>query len=652
MIIPGQHLDPQRLKTIFQPLTEAQTKDLVKHLEQMAREHPQRYRLRVGGLAILGYLYILMIFAGLAGGLWILRQLCIAFNQTELLPTLYLVALIVALVVIRMFWLTIPSPKGVEISAESFPQLFALTQTLTRSLQTPAIHHILLTGEVNAGILQRPRLGILGWFENYLVLGLPLMQALSPDQIKAVIAHELGHLSGNHSRFRNWIYRIRRTWLELAGRLDQQDATGWFFKRFFQWYGPFFNAYSFVLARANEYEADRIAAEQADAQAAAEALIRTNLFGYLWAYREQIWETQQAATSPTPPAHKISDLLESTQALIPPQSQRWLRQILADQTDTDDTHPCLTDRLKALDYAIDPDHLPRPLERSAAQVYLGDRIPDLAQHLDQLWQKENDRIWKRYHEQVQVQQQTLHDLEILASSGTLTSDLGWKRARLIQTLQGSQAARPILETLVHQDPHHGLSHYQLGIIQLKQNDHRGLEHLKQAMDLDPALVIPAGEQLAQHYRAQGEISTAEQLEHRIQASRQIWESAMRERLQIGPKDPFLAPQLSKLQIDQIRQALSYYPDIHEALLAQKQVQQFPNRPLFVLAIARQFLPGQGPDRQSDPEVIQELEIRISLPGDLIIKSLYPGTLNLFAALRRVQGTRILPKDLSPDHPST
>ena len=637
-----RYLDPQVLKTIFQPLTPDRQEDLVKQLEQVARDHPQHYRLQVGGLAILGYLYILLIFTGLGLGLWILRQLCIAFDQEEILSSLYLIALIVALVILRMFWLTIPKPKGIELTPEMAPHLFKITQELAQNLQTPPIHQILIIEDLNAAILQRPRLGILGWFENTLLLGLPLLQVLSPPQVKAVIAHELGHLSGNHSQFRNWIYRIRRTWLELSGRVDQQDATGWFFKRFFQWYGPFFNAYSFVLARANEYEADQIAAQQAGINPAAEALIRTNLYGYHWATQTQIWNSKQAISSAAPPAHKISTLLTQIHNLSDQQAQRWYARALSEETDTEDTHPSLADRLQSLGYAANSQQLPDPLDQTAAQVFLGDQIETIAQQLDQLWQKEQAQAWQILHELSKVQAETLRDLGKKSVTQGLTAIEAWKQAFLLQSLQAEQPIRPLLEAILRRDPDHGLSHYQLGLMLLKQGDPEGAIHLEKAMDLDPALLIPAGECLAQHYRARDEKQQVEILEQRIRDHQPIWDQATRERLQISPKDLFKAPELPPNQIQHLRHALSYYPDIRSACLVQKPTQHFPQRPVLILGIDRQFLPGQGPDRKSDREVIQELMIRISLPGDLIVKALDPGTLSLFNALKQTQGAQIYP----------
>jgi Zn-dependent protease with chaperone function len=74
------------------------------------------------------------------------------------------------------------------------------------------------------------------------------------------------------------IYRLRKRWQQLMQALDREEHWGKFvFVRFFDWYAPFFAAYSFVLARANEYEADRCAAQATDPRHIADALIAAHI---------------------------------------------------------------------------------------------------------------------------------------------------------------------------------------------------------------------------------------------------------------------------------------------------------------------------------------------------------------------------------------
>ncbi len=122
-----------------------------------------------------------------------------------------------------------------------------------------------------------PQLGVFGWNRNYLTIGLPLMQSVSESEFTAIIAHEYGHLAGKYGWFRSWVYRLRMTWWRIALALQQRARwSRWFFMPFDALYVPYFNAYSFVLARADEYEADRMSSEIAGTEAAATALVRVD----------------------------------------------------------------------------------------------------------------------------------------------------------------------------------------------------------------------------------------------------------------------------------------------------------------------------------------------------------------------------------------
>src|SRR6516225_6217609 len=149
-------------------------------------------------------------------------------------------------VVAGAMWVRLDPPKGRPIANSDAPELFALIDKLRRALGAPRFHHVLITEDFNAAVVQFPRLGLLGWYRNTLLIGLPLMKALNRQ-----------HLAGGHGRLGNWIYRLRFGWARLAQALQQRRSLGSFaFVPFFKWYAPYFSAVSFPLARANEYEAD------------------------------------------------------------------------------------------------------------------------------------------------------------------------------------------------------------------------------------------------------------------------------------------------------------------------------------------------------------------------------------------------------------
>src|SRR6516225_1867399 len=124
-------------------------------------------------------------------------------------------------VVAGAMWVRLDPPKGRPIANSDAPELFALIDKLRRALGAPRFHHVLITEDFNAAVVQFPRLGLLGWYRNTLLIGLPLMKALTRQQLAAVLAHEFGHLAGGHGRLGNWIYRLRFGWARLAQALQQ-----------------------------------------------------------------------------------------------------------------------------------------------------------------------------------------------------------------------------------------------------------------------------------------------------------------------------------------------------------------------------------------------------------------------------------------------
>lgn len=245
---------------------------LIGRLERRADANPRRYLFSVLAVALFGFailgvaigysLLVVLLLAGL-GALVIItggKALLLVLKLGKVLVLLAVSAWFMVRSSFAMLFTRLPPPQGRELRREEAPELFARIDAIGRRMKGPAIHRVLLTDELNAAIVQHPALGLLGWEKNYLLLGLSLLQTLTEEEAVSVVAHEYGHLSGYHGRWNGFIYRLRGAW----GRM-QAMAEGWnnlgtrFIARLFRWYAPYFNAYTFVLARQNEYEADRAA---------------------------------------------------------------------------------------------------------------------------------------------------------------------------------------------------------------------------------------------------------------------------------------------------------------------------------------------------------------------------------------------------------
>ena len=76
---------------------------------------------------------------------------------------------------------------------------------------------------------------------NHLLLGWPMLSALEPRRLFAVIAHEYGHLRGDHGKLSAWIYRTRLAWIRLSRRYREGGSpVSWVLGGFAGWYFPAF----------------------------------------------------------------------------------------------------------------------------------------------------------------------------------------------------------------------------------------------------------------------------------------------------------------------------------------------------------------------------------------------------------------------------
>lgn len=558
---------------------------LVRRLEQFAARHPSQYKLRCATLALLGYGYLLAVLVITLGLLALIVATIIHTGRLSGLLQILFVLMVFTGMILRSLWVRFPPPEAIALSQADAPRLFELVDQMRRHLKTPPIHEIALDGSFNAGVLQRPRLGWLGWHRNHLLLGLPLMQALSPEQFRAVLAHELGHLSGNHGRFNSWIYRVRQSWDRLLDHLQRSGRGTWLFDRFLRWFAPRFNAYSFVLARTHEYEADRCSVEFAGATHAATALVATQLQSRR--LTDIFWPSiyQQIRTSATPPTELFGAMAQSLRAPLPPQHDRWRRDALRVETSNDDTHPSLSDRLRHL--GLNASEIESsPLTISAAEYFLGEQLDEHIARLDQRWRAEVEPQWRERHQQAQQEQQELAALDERAAREPLPLDDVFRRAQLAQAYRGDEAAIPLYREILAAQPDHPGANFQLGQCLLARDDETGLAHVERAMTQDCAATLPGCQVLCDYFQRHDRDDDANRYRQRAEQFQDLLALAQQERAVVTARDTFAPHGLDAELLRALRERLIEYAEIDTVYLARKVVEYLPQKPFFVMVVVR------------------------------------------------------------------
>lgn len=613
---------------------------LISRLELQARDRPARYTATVTLVALLGFLLLgvaisfsLLMIGGFAGLVVLALKYGgggVAIFLAKLGKLLFLM-LIPAWMMLRSTWTLLTTrfapPEGRELTREEAPLLFARLDDMRSRMQGPRFHHVLLTDEMNAAVVQHPRWGVLGGHHNYLILGLPLLQVMSADEAMAVVAHEYGHLSGQHGRFGAFIYRLRNAWGQLQAMAD--TWTDWgsrLVARLFRWYAPFFNAYTFVLARQNEYEADRSSAELVGVAPAASALARVSIASRF--EQQYFWPevNRRLRHEPAPPAARSQVFAQAwREQLLPEREQDYLQQALTRVTDHADTHPALADRLRAL--GVDPQTLapPAPVQESAASAWFGPRLDTLAAVFDTAWCEQVSEHWQARHQHLQEQQAELARLRALEAPD---EEARWQCIRITEELEPDTDLLPLLEALLAANPDHASALFTRGRLRLDRGDAGGIDDLERVMARDSEATLPAC-QLIHAFLAERDAARAATYQERWRARNDMEQRRQQELDHLDPGKTTLLPadelgdEVFRGFADVLRQAPK---GIKRAWLLRRVIAADPDARAWVLAIETTAFTGDG-GQQKIVAFVAEQEVPVAVH----IVPLSSGT---FAKLRK------------------
>ena len=211
------------------------------------------------------------------------------------------------------------------------PKLFSLIDDLNNRAGLAGVENILLDEQLNASVMTAytgfPAADTTECRKIVLIIGRPLLAALSIEELRAVLAHELGHFVGAKGRLAVKCQAQHCVWasidnaFENGGRRHKklyvpllQASARWYTQRFF--------ARAFPVYRDAEHEADGFAARITGPDTVARALIRLAIA------REREYIEPGASSD----AALLYDCLQEDTGIIDP-------------------HPCLRDRLSELNVA-------------------------------------------------------------------------------------------------------------------------------------------------------------------------------------------------------------------------------------------------------------------------------------------------------------
>ncbi|GLL02848.1 M48 family metalloprotease [Dactylosporangium matsuzakiense] len=338
-------------------------------------------------LVLLAGVYLL---AAVSAVLWVILAVLsvelLAHNeQFNTQPALFAAALLVPVGLLLLATIRASRPAGrrkdsVAVPQADAPRLWAEVAALAAAVDTAPPDEILLVPEVNALVSDDRWLLGLRRGRRRLYIGAPLLVGLRPDELQAVVAHELGHFAGRHARFSVPAARGADALMEAREAIARARRDNGLIRGYGIYVQGPVACYSWIvnrlvlpIRRRQEREADRVAASVVGPDALADGLCSLFALAGLWAsFRARFVEPycKAAGAIPDDPFHAFASMLHD------PDCGRLLQEARALAVDQpalpNDTHPPLGERVAGL----------RRRRRSgAARVLWDPSVPALSESL-------------------------------------------------------------------------------------------------------------------------------------------------------------------------------------------------------------------------------------------------------------------------------
>jgi len=595
---------------------------LIREQEALAARDPEGYGKKVVRFAWLGYLYVIGVGFLLLAILALLVYAVVFSSGARVLLIkvgIFLVPLV--FYIAKSLFVKMEKPDGPRVSREEAPKLWAEVDQIAEACKAPKIDEIVLDMDMNAAAIQVPRFGMLGFYKNYLLLGLPLMIALPKDEMRSVIAHEFGHFSGQHGKMGGWIYRLNTTLMRIRESLAKHGGT-FLFSKFFDWYQPRFDALSFALRRQNEYAADAAASAHAGADAAATALMRVSYLDQVM--QKGVWDriTERSKVEPEAPRDAYLSLesqIEEAASKVDVATR--LRRALATKTTYDDTHPSLTDRLLGLDRLPKDDQvalaeLSKPVANSAAEEYLGSSLHIFLAQMSAEFNDHWKEGWKEIYQDHQNDRQELARLRDQMQREPLTWEQRSDLAFLTMRLGEPAPALDMFNAMAEERPADALTQFGLGEALLALDDPRGEMHLRDSFRLDMSYVPAATRLIAEFKSRNGNPDDLEELREEYYERMQEAQVIEVERTSLTVTDRFEPCKVSDQQREQIADQIRKRNDVKRAWLVTKVIPYEMDQRTNILLVEPTKTLLSGADRSQ--KVIDAVSSEVEFPFPVLV----------------------------------
>jgi hypothetical protein len=345
-------------------------------------------------VAIAGYAYLLLFPVLLLAGIWILTSYVIIEQSTvSIVQIIYWTVItgISAMVTIQLAKIRFFATHGITLEPSMAAKLHILLDKYSDRIAIPRIDRIVVTEQLSIDIVKTPTTFIPFWSSNTLVIGLPLMQCLSPEYFECATIRKLLQYSKHRHWLIKWLHQLRGVWLLYMNVLSKNVGFGSLLLAvFFRLYAPLYRDLTIPIAHRNELEADLDTLQfvnDEDLLQTIEAVIVAKIY-----LDQQYWPRIQKSLVENrgrdiAPYSNLEEILK--QGLTTKNTKRWLDSVYDHESHRLKAIPSLRARMQNIGRSRI--RIPERIQQTAAQFYLDHAYSSVVSGINRLWMQRNNR---------------------------------------------------------------------------------------------------------------------------------------------------------------------------------------------------------------------------------------------------------------------
>ncbi|EDS77466.1 putative peptidase M48, Ste24p [Clostridium botulinum C str. Eklund] len=526
-----------------------------------------------------------MLFILLSGFIALAVFIALRFKLNGAIGRILFVLLGLIVLLARSLFMRVPEPEGIYVKRKDVPKLFEIIDDVSNKVNAPKIHKVLINDELNAGIVQRPKLGILGFNTSYLEIGIQLMMALSEEELRAVLAHELGHISNNHGKFGNSIYKVNSTWYRINEIFENRKGL-FLIKRFFNWYIPRYNIYSHIILRKQELEADKFSLKVANSKATANSIlnivVKTD-------YMDKVFWTnmQKKAIDRENPIDNIYEIIMKNlkQELDNDFKVKSIRKIIALVEDPFDTHPPIVQRLEEIGEEI---FLPSNLGDSSVNLLEG-KLQEYIEIFNKKWKESVEEVWQEEHSKIIEYKETLEEYKKQGGYYKLDEDGKLDFAYLNEAIDNKEEALKWYLEFIKECPDCEDANFFIGRLYIKNDNLEGINYIKKSISLGDTYALQGYKLIYDILVEHDRLEEAKKLYNEASECLDYLDAVYEEKETMYLDDEYVMHDLNDSEIFDIVEQLEKNNNIKEAYLVRKKIKSSKrDEKLYILGIVLDF----------------------------------------------------------------